>query len=157
MLVIVFTHKDRRRHLTLVLQHHWPGQGCGASSNDHKIGQSERCTRTDGKKWRCKIDALLGLKYCMQHLHRGVKKVENGEKSNPCLSFSINSYLLDVFVQQQVMMISMILFLTAAAMSCNSNPSPKNLVILIGPCKDPLRGYENYGIRMKTRRNNNKE
>ncbi|KAI7737906.1 hypothetical protein M8C21_032170 [Ambrosia artemisiifolia] len=62
--------------------------GCGASSNDHKIGQSERCRRTDGKKWRCKKDVLPGLKYCVKHLHRGVKK---DQKSNSCLSFTVGA------------------------------------------------------------------
>ncbi|KAJ0770031.1 putative transcription factor interactor and regulator C3H-WRC/GRF family [Helianthus annuus] len=66
--------------------------GCWASSNDHKIGQSERCRRTDGKKWRCKKDVLPGLQYCVRHLHRGVKKVENGQSSNPCLSFPVGAW-----------------------------------------------------------------
>ncbi|KAF5816783.1 putative transcription factor interactor and regulator C3H-WRC/GRF family [Helianthus annuus] len=65
--------------------------GCGASSNDHKIGQSERCRRTDGKKWRCKKDVLPGLQYCVRHLHRGVMKVENGQSSNPSLSFPVGA------------------------------------------------------------------
>ncbi|KAL5545910.1 hypothetical protein UlMin_005597 [Ulmus minor] len=30
-----------------------------------------RCRRTDGKKWRCSRDVVVGQKYCERHVHRG--------------------------------------------------------------------------------------
>ncbi|XP_071704725.1 growth-regulating factor 3-like [Rutidosis leptorrhynchoides] len=30
-----------------------------------------RCRRTDGKKWRCSKDVVVGHKYCDKHVHRG--------------------------------------------------------------------------------------
>ncbi|PIN00045.1 hypothetical protein CDL12_27451 [Handroanthus impetiginosus] len=30
-----------------------------------------RCRRTDGKKWRCSRDVVVGQKYCERHMHRG--------------------------------------------------------------------------------------
>ncbi|KAL5717101.1 hypothetical protein ACHQM5_010172 [Ranunculus cassubicifolius] len=30
-----------------------------------------RCRRTDGKKWRCAREVVLGHKYCERHVHRG--------------------------------------------------------------------------------------
>ncbi|KAL5710737.1 hypothetical protein ACHQM5_021265 [Ranunculus cassubicifolius] len=30
-----------------------------------------RCRRTDGKKWRCSKDVMLGQKYCERHMNRG--------------------------------------------------------------------------------------
>ncbi|CAN4118842.1 unnamed protein product [Withania somnifera] len=30
-----------------------------------------RCRRTDGKKWRCARDVVVGQKYCERHVHRG--------------------------------------------------------------------------------------
>ncbi|KAL4592844.1 hypothetical protein LXL04_005850 [Taraxacum kok-saghyz] len=30
-----------------------------------------RCKRTDGKKWRCSKEVVMGYKYCDKHLHRG--------------------------------------------------------------------------------------
>ncbi|PHU05531.1 Growth-regulating factor 3 [Capsicum chinense] len=51
-----------------------------------------RCRRTDGKKWRCSRDVVVGQKYCERHVHRGRsrsrKPVEiptpanNGSKNN---------------------------------------------------------------------------
>ncbi|GMH00570.1 hypothetical protein Nepgr_002409 [Nepenthes gracilis] len=35
-----------------------------------------RCRRTDGKKWRCS-KAVLQIKYCGLHIHRGTKSVFN--------------------------------------------------------------------------------
>lgn len=44
-----------------------------------------RCRRTDGKKWRCRKDALSGQKYCDKHMHRGIKKMTNSHE-NPGFS-----------------------------------------------------------------------
>ncbi|KAG6524841.1 hypothetical protein ZIOFF_014785 [Zingiber officinale] len=30
-----------------------------------------RCRRTDGKKWRCSREVVVGQKYCERHVHRG--------------------------------------------------------------------------------------
>ncbi|KAJ8493387.1 hypothetical protein OPV22_015108 [Ensete ventricosum] len=30
-----------------------------------------RCRRTDGKKWRCSREVVIGQKYCERHVHRG--------------------------------------------------------------------------------------
>lgn len=71
------------------------GNGCGTSINDRNnaltVTGSERCRRTDGKKWRCGKDALPKQKYCMQHMHRGAKKVENPQNVNASRSFSVGS------------------------------------------------------------------
>ncbi|XP_004249453.2 growth-regulating factor 3 [Solanum lycopersicum] len=55
-----------------------------------------RCRRTDGKKWRCSRDVVVGQKYCERHVHRGRsrsrKPVEiptpanNGSKNNNTVS-----------------------------------------------------------------------
>lgn len=69
------------------------GNGCGTSHNGHNsahaVAESERCKRTDGKKWRCSKGSLPGQKYCVQHMHRGAKKVNKSQKSNTGLSFSV--------------------------------------------------------------------
>ncbi|XP_076910447.1 growth-regulating factor 9-like [Bidens hawaiensis] len=82
--------KIKKHSMEIVLQH---GNGLvsGVSSNNQKIGQPERCCRTDGKKWRCKKEVLPGLKYCVQHMHRGAKKVKNDQKSDSCLSFPVGA------------------------------------------------------------------
>ncbi|KAL2337435.1 hypothetical protein Fmac_011881 [Flemingia macrophylla] len=33
--------------------------------------EPHRCRRTDGKKWRCGKNVVLGQKYCERHMHRG--------------------------------------------------------------------------------------
>ncbi|XP_024997040.1 growth-regulating factor 7-like [Cynara cardunculus var. scolymus] len=70
-------------------------QGCGTSSHDNSIALSvtgsERCRRTDGKKWQCSKDALPKQKYCGIHMHRGAKKVENLRNLNASRSFSVGS------------------------------------------------------------------
>jgi hypothetical protein len=38
--------------------------------------ESRRCKRTDGKKWRCKHEAVAEEKYCARHVHRGVRKTK---------------------------------------------------------------------------------
>lgn len=43
--------------------------GCwGRAAMDPEPG---RCRRTDGKKWRCSRDVVVGQKYCERHMHRG--------------------------------------------------------------------------------------
>ncbi|KAJ4845546.1 hypothetical protein Tsubulata_021527 [Turnera subulata] len=54
-------------------------QGTGAIHNIHQSDlelEPARCRRTDGKKWRCRRDALTNQKYCVAHMHRGAKKHE---------------------------------------------------------------------------------
>ncbi|CAI9278070.1 unnamed protein product [Lactuca saligna] len=69
-------------------------QHSGNSRNNHNnhnlvvVPESARCRRTDGKNWRCTKITLQGQKYCAQHMHRGVKKVQN---SNTSLSFSVGA------------------------------------------------------------------
>lgn len=41
-----------------------------------------RCRRTDGKKWRCSRDVVPDQKYCLRHMHRGVKKRIEGSQPN---------------------------------------------------------------------------
>ncbi|KAI3701056.1 hypothetical protein L2E82_45699 [Cichorium intybus] len=68
-------------------------QHSSTSSNNHKnkhsVTESERCRRTDGKKWQCTKSAIQGQKYCAQHMHRGAKKVQNRQNFNTGLSFSV--------------------------------------------------------------------
>ncbi|KAI7751585.1 hypothetical protein M8C21_019132 [Ambrosia artemisiifolia] len=52
--------KSPSPHKSTILHH---GNGCEASSSDHKSYQSERCRRTDGKEWWCKKDMLPRLGY----------------------------------------------------------------------------------------------
>ncbi|CAH1439538.1 unnamed protein product [Lactuca virosa] len=72
-------------------------QHSGNSSNNHNnhnlvvVPESARCRRTDGKNWRCTKSTLQGQKYCAQHMHRGVKKVQNHQNSNTSLSFSVGA------------------------------------------------------------------
>lgn len=49
------------------------GLGSGRSSTIE--AEPQRCRRTDGKKWRCRRDALHTQKYCEAHMHRGAKRV----------------------------------------------------------------------------------
>lgn len=37
--------------------------------------EPHRCKRTDGKKWRCSKDVVLGQNYCNSHMHRGAKRI----------------------------------------------------------------------------------
>ncbi|CAN1134905.1 Growth-regulating factor 4 [Linum perenne] len=56
--------------------HHYPYQPSslmqggywGRAAMDPEPG---RCRRTDGKKWRCSRDVVVGQKYCERHVHRG--------------------------------------------------------------------------------------
>uniref|UniRef100_A0A803QST4 Growth-regulating factor n=2 Tax=Cannabis sativa TaxID=3483 RepID=A0A803QST4_CANSA len=48
---------------TLLQSGYW-----GKASMDPEPG---RCRRTDGKKWRCSRDVVVGQKYCERHMHRG--------------------------------------------------------------------------------------
>ncbi|XWS55970.1 hypothetical protein CRYUN_Cryun09bG0046100 [Craigia yunnanensis] len=41
---------------------------CGRAAMDPEPG---RCRRTDGKKWRCSRDVVVGQKHCERHVHRG--------------------------------------------------------------------------------------
>ncbi|XP_023770397.1 growth-regulating factor 9 isoform X1 [Lactuca sativa] len=72
-------------------------QHSGNSRNNHNnhnlvvVPESARCRRTDGKNWRCTKITLQGQKYCAQHMHRGVKKVQNYQNSNTSLSFSVGA------------------------------------------------------------------
>ncbi|KAK6943993.1 Glutamine-Leucine-Glutamine, QLQ [Dillenia turbinata] len=55
---------------------YWVNVGCkvlqagywGRAVMDPEPG---RCRRTDGKKWRCSRDVVVGQKYCERHVHRG--------------------------------------------------------------------------------------
>ncbi|KAJ9556091.1 hypothetical protein OSB04_010705 [Centaurea solstitialis] len=51
------------------------GSGCDRSLYDNYKNSMEaepgRCKRTDGKKWRCGKEVVIGHKYCERHLHRG--------------------------------------------------------------------------------------
>ncbi|KAL7595863.1 growth-regulating factor 12 [Lactuca sativa] len=51
------------------------GSGCDRSLYDNYKNSMEaepgRCKRTDGKKWRCSKEVVIGYKYCEKHLHRG--------------------------------------------------------------------------------------
>nr|GEW88619.1 WRC-like protein [Tanacetum cinerariifolium] len=75
-----------------VLQH-CNAKQCGASSNNHTSvfaeNDSERCRRTDGKKWRCSKTVLLEQKYCEQHMRRGVKKDDYRQYLNTSMLFSV--------------------------------------------------------------------
>ncbi|GKC75956.1 WRC-like protein, partial [Tanacetum coccineum] len=66
---------------------------CGASSNIHTsvfaVNDSERCRRTDGKKWRCSKTVLPEQKYCEQHMRRGAKKDDHRQYLNTSMSFSV--------------------------------------------------------------------
>ncbi|CAL9116155.1 unnamed protein product, partial [Musa acuminata var. zebrina] len=44
------------------------GVSWGRCSVDPEPG---RCRRTDGKKWRCSREVVVGQKYCERHVHRG--------------------------------------------------------------------------------------
>lgn len=85
---IIFNRKDT---FFFVAQH------SGNSRNNHNnhnlvvVPESARCRRTDGKNWRCTKITLQGQKYCAQHMHRGVKKVQNYQNSNTSLSFSVGA------------------------------------------------------------------
>ncbi|XP_019057718.1 PREDICTED: growth-regulating factor 3-like isoform X1 [Tarenaya hassleriana] len=48
--------------------HHQPPWYGGRAVMDPEPG---RCRRTDGKKWRCSRDVVVGHKYCERHMHRG--------------------------------------------------------------------------------------
>ncbi|GAB2300691.1 hypothetical protein Dimus_034729 [Dionaea muscipula] len=48
--------------------HHPNNWYLGRTAMDPEPG---RCRRTDGKKWRCSRDVVLGQKYCERHIHRG--------------------------------------------------------------------------------------
>ncbi|XP_051114154.1 growth-regulating factor 4-like isoform X2 [Andrographis paniculata] len=50
-------------HSPLVQSGYW-----GRAAMDPEPG---RCRRTDGKKWRCSRDVVVGQKYCERHMHRG--------------------------------------------------------------------------------------
>ncbi|XP_074589740.1 growth-regulating factor 3-like [Curcuma longa] len=60
-----------------------------------------RCRRTDGKKWRCSREVVVGQKYCERHVHRGRnrsrKHVEAPTPSSICLKTGLfsPSVLLD--------------------------------------------------------------
>ncbi|GKU88346.1 hypothetical protein SLEP1_g2625 [Rubroshorea leprosula] len=41
-----------------------------------------RCRRTDGKKWRCSREVVPDQKYCLRHMHRGVKKAMEAPSSS---------------------------------------------------------------------------
>lgn len=51
------------------------GVGCDTSGRALTETEPQRCRRTDGRKWRCSGDVLPEQKYCLQHMHRGVKKL----------------------------------------------------------------------------------
>eukprot|EP00899_Mesostigma_viride_P023910 jgi/Mesvir1/4703/Mv05629-RA.1 len=40
---------------------------------------SDRCRRTDGKRWRCSQKIVAGEKYCSVHLHRGRQGTSSGQ------------------------------------------------------------------------------
>ncbi|XP_010553336.1 PREDICTED: growth-regulating factor 3 [Tarenaya hassleriana] len=48
--------------------HYQPPWYWGRATMDPEPG---RCRRTDGKKWRCSRDVVVGHKYCERHMHRG--------------------------------------------------------------------------------------
>lgn len=52
-------------------------QGEGVGNRKGIESESERCRRTDGKKWQCRRGALPNQKYCESHMHRGAKKVNS--------------------------------------------------------------------------------
>lgn len=62
-----------------------------------------RCRRTDGKKWRCRLDVVPDQKYCERHMHRGrmrsrkpVEATENtsqfGKRKPTCANKTIESH-----------------------------------------------------------------
>ncbi|GAB2272215.1 hypothetical protein Dimus_007036 [Dionaea muscipula] len=48
--------------------YHPPNWYWGRAAMDPEPG---RCRRTDGKKWRCSRDVVVGQRYCERHIHRG--------------------------------------------------------------------------------------
>ncbi|PWA53406.1 WRC-like protein [Artemisia annua] len=68
-------------------------QQCGTSSNNHTsvlaVNDSERCRRTDGKKWRCSNTVLPEQKYCEQHMRGSAKKDDYRQYLNTSMSFLV--------------------------------------------------------------------
>eukprot|EP00899_Mesostigma_viride_P019721 jgi/Mesvir1/27750/Mv07440-RA.1 len=59
------------------------------------IGVDLKCRRTDGRKWRCSQEALIGQKYCAAHIHRGRHRVRK-ENSTAALAMSADGHLVDL-------------------------------------------------------------
>ncbi|XP_061340316.1 growth-regulating factor 3 [Gastrolobium bilobum] len=59
-----FLHHPLQHYQPALLQSGYWGRG----AMDPEPG---RCRRTDGKKWRCSRDVVVGQKYCERHMHRG--------------------------------------------------------------------------------------
>ncbi|XP_018679471.2 growth-regulating factor 3 [Musa acuminata AAA Group] len=60
-----YHHPELYQHLQPSLMQ---GVSWGRCSVDPEPG---RCRRTDGKKWRCSREVVVGQKYCERHVHRG--------------------------------------------------------------------------------------
>uniref|UniRef100_A0A166FFQ5 Growth-regulating factor n=1 Tax=Daucus carota subsp. sativus TaxID=79200 RepID=A0A166FFQ5_DAUCS len=43
--------------------------------------ETQRCKRTDGKRWRCSKEAIPQQKYCDSHMHRGSKRCKSSSKA----------------------------------------------------------------------------
>ncbi|KAG0478640.1 hypothetical protein HPP92_013359 [Vanilla planifolia] len=59
-------------HLSRQNQHHQPAvRQSGYWSRCAVDPEPGRCRRTDGKKWRCSRDVVVGQRYCDRHVHHG--------------------------------------------------------------------------------------